>query len=135
MEATVDIPQPLRARVTEVGREVLPEDVDTWRRLREIEDKSLKVRTILQAWERQHKEERALRRTYAKYLLVALFVQVAFVNMFLIALGMGWFKVEQWVANIFVVSVFGEIAGCALIVVKYLFPKVGTELFSILEKL
>ena len=64
---------------------------------------------------------------------MALFLQVAFVNIFLIGLGLGWFKVEQWVANTFVVSVFGEIAGCALIVVKYLFPKAGTELFSILE--
>ena len=135
MGEVVAIPDTLKDRVLGVGGEVRPEDVDVYGRLREIEDKSYKLRTVLEAWERQQSEERALRQGYAKKILVALFVQMGLVNVAFFAIGLGWLAVEEWVANTFIMAVFGEIAAMALIVIKYLFPKVGSDVLGLIEKL
>jgi len=135
MSEPVSIPQKLREYVVGVGAEVRPEDVDTYGRLREIEDKSHKLRTVLEAWEKQQHEERSLRQSYAKKLLVALFVQMGLVNLAFFAVGFGWLVVEQWVANTFILGVFAEIAAMTLIVIKYLFPKIGADVLGLIEKL
>jgi len=135
MSEAVTIPDTLKSRVVGVGGEVRPEDVDVYGRLREIEDKSYKLRTVLEAWERQQSEERALRQGYAKKILIALFVQMGLVNIAFFAMGFGWLAVEQWVANTFILAVFGEIGAMALIVIKYLFPEVGMDVLGLIEKL
>lgn len=129
------IPETLKNHVLGVGGEVRPEDVDVYGRLREIQDKSYKLRTVLEAWERQQSEERALRQGYAKKILIALFVQMGLVNVAFFAIGLGWLVVEEWVANTFIMAVFGEIAAMGLIVIKYLFPKVGSDVLGLIEKL
>jgi hypothetical protein len=135
MSKTLNIPDALKNRIIGVGGEVRPEDVDVFGRIREIEDKSYKLRTVLDAWERQQSEERALRQGYAKKILIALFVQMGLVNIAFFAVGFRWIAVEPWVANTFIMAVFGEIAAMALIVIKYLFPAVGSDVLSLIEKL
>ena len=74
------LPDSIREMVVSVGTAVTSDDVDTYGRIQEIEDKSKKQSTILEAWERQHTEERKLRQTYAWWLLVGLFFQILLVN-------------------------------------------------------
>jgi len=135
MSEAVTIPETLKNRVVGIGGEVRPEDVDVYRRLREIEDKSYKLRTVLEARERQQSEERALRQGYAKKLLIALFAQMGLVNIAFFLIGFRWLAVEVWVANTFIMAVFGEIAAMALIMIKYLFPEVGSDVLGLIEKL
>jgi hypothetical protein len=134
-EPVVKAPESVGDKILTIGSQVTSADVDTYGRLREIEDKSRRSATLLQAWERQHTEERNLRRTYARWLLIALFVQMALVNLAFFALGLKWIQVEQWVANTFILAVFSEIASMTFFVIKYLFPKVSTDVLATLEKL
>ena len=113
MADVIEIPDTLKSRIIGVGGEVRPEDVDVYGRLREIEDKSYKLRTVLDAWERQQSEERALRQGYAKKILIALFVQMGLVNIAFFAVGFHLLTVEPWVVNTFIMAVFGEIAAGA----------------------
>jgi len=109
--------------------------VDTYGRLQEIFDKSAKLQRILEAWERQHTEERSMRRTYAKWLLIALFIQAFIVNVAFFAIGFGYLTVSEWVANSFILAVFGEIAAMTFFIIKYLFPKTSADVLATLEKL
>jgi len=131
----VDVPPSLQEKVLSVAASVTSVELDTYGKLREIHDRSAKLRTILEAWERQHSEERRLRQTYAKWLLGGLFVQGLLVNFAFFAIGLHWIVVEQWTANTFILAVFGEIAGMAFFIIKYLFPKVSADVLSTLEKL
>ena len=114
---------------------VTSEQVDTYGKLREIEDKSKKARVLLDAWERQHNEERNLRKHYAAWLLFALLLQMLFVNLSFFLIGIEYLKIEQWVAQTFIVSVFGEIAAMVFWIVKFLFPKVSADVLTVVEKL
>lgn len=125
----------LQAKVLAVGSSVTPQDVDTFDRLQEISDRSAKLRTILEAWERQHREERKLRQTYARWLLGGLGVQGLLVNVAFFMIGFAAISVDPWVANSFILAVFGEIAGMVFFIVKYLFPKVSADVLATLEKL
>jgi len=60
---------------------------------------------------------------------------MALVNFAFFAIGWGWITVSPWVANSFILAVFGEISGMVLLVVKYLFPKVSSDVLATLEKL
>lgn len=113
-----------------IGREVTSDDIDTYARLIEIEDTSYTTRTILGAWEKQQTEERALRRTYAKWLLAALFVQIVIINLLFVLLGLGLLSVQKWVATSFIVSVFAEVSSMLFVVVRYLFPVNPKSLLS-----
>lgn len=118
-----------------VGAPVTSEQVDTYGRLQEIEARSNKARVLLEAWERQHNEERRMRRTYAAWLLFALLLQMAFVNVSFFLIGTGFLRIDQWVAQTFIVSVFGEIAAMTFWIVKFLFPKVTGDVLSVVERL
>jgi len=98
------LPESLQQKVIRIGPSVTPQDVDTYGRLQEILDKSAKLQRILDAWERQHSEERKMRRTYAKWMLIALFVQGFIVNVAFFAIGAGYLAVSEWVANSFTIS-------------------------------
>ena len=124
-----------RHMIREVGEPVTSDDVDTYRQLREIEDKSYKLRTVIVAWERQQTEERRLRRCYAGWLLFLLYLQVIVVNTGFFLIGLKYLVIEEWVAKTFIIAVFAEIAAITLVVVRYLFPKGANNLPNIIEKL
>ena len=42
--------------IIEIGDPITPADIDTYGRLREIQDRSFRLRTVINAWERQQKE-------------------------------------------------------------------------------
>lgn len=108
--------------------------IDNYGRLEEIRNRSQKLQIILNTWNTQQTEERNLRRTYAKWLLIALFSQIVLINAAFFLIGFGLMTVEKWIATTFIIAVFFEISALLLVVVNYLFPKVGSELIKLLEK-
>lgn len=134
-ETISTLPGSIREKVVSLGAPVTSDEVDTYGRLQEIRDKSKKQSTILAAWENQHKEERKLRKTYASWLLIGLFFQMLLVNAAFFAIGFKLIQVDIWVANAFILAVFSEIASMTFFVIKYLFPKVSSDVLATLEKL
>jgi hypothetical protein len=130
-----DLTESIKELVTTIAEPVTSDDIDTYRQLREIEDRSYKLRTIIGAWERQQGEERKLRRSYAGWLLFLLFLQVILVNAGFLLVGLKYLIIEEWVAKTFIIAVLGEIAGMTLVVVRYLFPKGANNFPNIIEKL
>jgi hypothetical protein len=57
------------------------------------------------------------------------------VNVSFFLIGAGTLQVEEWVANTFIIAVFGEVASLILVIVRYLFPKTGEEFPKIIEGL
>ncbi len=131
----LEVPDAVRDKVLAIGASVSPGEIEVYGRYQEIADRSAKLRTVLEAWERQHSEERQMRQKYAKWLLAAMFVQMALVNLAFLAIGFGWIQINPWVANSFILAVFGEISGMVLFIVKYLFPKVSSDVLATIEKL
>jgi hypothetical protein len=130
-----EVPDVIRDKVLAIGASVSQDEIEVYGRYREIADRSAKLRTILDAWEHQHMEEREMRQKYARWLLIGMFAQMGLVNIAFFAIGAGWLHVDPWVANSFILAVFGEIAGMVLFVVKYLFPKVSSDVLATIEKL
>lgn len=130
-----EVPSAVREKVLAIGASVSQDEIEVYGRYQEIADRSAKLRTVLEAWERQHTEERQMRQRYARWLLAGMFVQMALVNFAFFAIGWGWLQVDPWVANSFILAVFGEISGMVLFVVKYLFPKVSSDVLATIEKL
>ena len=122
-------------QIEEIGSAVTSRDIDTFRQYREIQDKSYKYQTVLSAWAAQKKEEREWRNIYAGVLLLFLFIQIVIVNVSFFLIGAGKLKVDEWVANTFIIAVFGEVASMILVIVRYLFPKTGEEFQQIIEGL
>lgn len=111
--------------VQSIGEPVTNEDidmVDIYERVRRIEDESYELRTIVASWEKQQSDERDLRNRYAKWLVIALFIQIAIINIAFFLIGFGLLTVERWVASSFIVGVFFEVTGMTFVVVRYLFP-------------
>lgn len=121
--------------VAEIGSAVTSDDIDTYRQLREIEDRSYKLKIVLDAWKAQKKEERNWRNIYAGVLLGFLFIQIIVVNISFFLIGVGKLEIEKWVANTFIIAVFGEVASMTLVIVRHLFPKTGDEFPKIIDKL
>jgi hypothetical protein len=121
--------------IKSIGDTVTPPDIDSYERIQKIQDSSFRLRTILNAWEKQQMEERALRRRYASWLLIGLFIEVMIANVGFFFIGFGLINVSEWIANAFIVGVFGEIAAITLIVVRYLFPQTGKEILDMIQKL
>lgn len=130
-----ELPDAIRDKVLAIGASVSPDEVEVYGRYQEIADRSAKLRTVLEAWERQHTEERQLRQKYARWLLAAMFIQMALVNFAFFAIGLGWIQITPWVATSFILAVFGEVSGMVLFIVKYLFPKVSSDVLATIEKL
>ena len=130
-----DIPSELRRFVETTGSSVSPEEIEPWARFREVEDRSYRLRTLVQTWEHQQREERELRRDYASRLLWMWVVQALVVNLAFVLIGLRILVVDQWVANAFILSVFAELVGMVLIVMRYLFPKDGDSLLNLIERL
>lgn len=109
--------------VESIGRQVTSDDIDTYARLTQIEDTSYRIRMIVEAWAKRQTEERALRLQYAKWLLIALSLQVALVNITFFLIGLNVLSVEKWVATSFILGVFAEVTGMTLVVIRYLFAQ------------
>lgn len=130
-----ELPKDLSSKIVTIGDALQStEQIDQYEKLENIRNKSQKLQIILNTWETQQKEERNLRKTYAKWLLIALFIQIIFINIAFFLIGFGFMIIERWVATTFIVAVFLEISALLLVVVNYLFPKVGSELIKLLEK-
>lgn len=114
---------PIAQRLVEsIGKPATNEDVTIYERVRRIEDESYELRTIVASWEKQQSDERDLRNRYAKWLVIALFIQIAVINIAFFLIGFGLLTVEKWVASSFIVGVFVEVTGMTFVVVRYLFP-------------
>lgn len=125
----------LKEKIISIGESLTDSSqIDDYEKLERIRNRSQKLQIILNTWETQQTEERNLRKTYAKWLLIALFTQIILINAAFFFIGFGFMTVEKWVATTFIVAVFLEISALLLVVVNYLFPKVGSELIKLLEK-
>ena len=133
---TMDLPDAFKDKVVSVSTPLRTgKDIERYERLEDIRNKSRKLRTILNAWETQQREERGLRRFYAKGLLAALFAQILLVNAAFFAIGLNYLVIDKWVATTFIMAVFAEIIALVSVVNKYLFPKVGSEVLDLIEKM
>ena len=130
-----NIPSQFQRFAEATGSSVSSGDIEPWARLREVEDRSYRLRTLVQTWEHQQREERKLRRDYASRLLWIWVVQAFVVNLAFVLIGLRILVVDQWVANAFILSVFVELVGMVLIVMRYLFPKDGDSLLNLIERL
>lgn len=126
----------LKGKISSVGQPLTDiNQIDDYERLESIRNRSQKIQIILTTWETQQTEERNLRKTYAKWLLIALFSQILLINTAFFLIGFGFLEIEKWIATTFIIAVFIEISALLLVVVNYLFPKVGTELIKLIENL
>lgn len=136
MSEGVVLPEGLQRLVEGVGPQILTaEQLEVHRGYQEMLDRSTKIREVLGAWTEQQREERTLRRRYANWLLWILTVEIGVMLIAFFLIGLGVMEVDQWVASTFTVAVFAEVAGLALIVVKYLFPPAGREVLDLIERL
>lgn len=122
-------------RIQDIGDPVTEDDIRLHKERTEIEDRSFKLRTIINKWAEQHEADRKLRLKYAYWLLGALFFQIITINTIVFLYGFGIIILQEWVANIFVMSVFTEVTTMIFIILKYLFPKSGAEFLNLIEKL
>ena len=97
--------------------------------------KNKKLQAVLDSWEKQTKQERDLRRHYAKYLLWSLFAQAIVVNIAFFMIGWKFIEVEEWTARIFILAVFSELSAMVFFIVKYLFAPTDENVLRLIEKL
>ena len=97
--------------------------------------KDKKLKDVLGAWSQQAKDERNLRKLYAKLLMAALFVQIALVNLAFFLIGWGYLNVDEWTARTFVIAVFLELSAMVFFIVKYLFAPQDKNILDLIENL
>jgi hypothetical protein len=131
MAAKSDLPGDLQKLVDIVGAPVTSKDVDVWSRFQEIQDRSHRLRTILEAWKAQQSQDRQLRERYALWLLVAMAVQATVINVIYVLMGTGLLTLDPWTGRTFIMAVFAEIVALVLIVVKYLFTPSGDKILTL----
>ena len=135
MNTKPTLPTEFQAFVKEIGDPVTSDQLDNYGKYKKIHDKSFRLRTIVEAWKDQQTEDRKMRKAFAIAILVALFLQVLTINVAFFLIGFGVINVPHWVASTFIVSVFTEIISMTMLVLRYLFPKVGSEVMSLIKKL
>lgn len=96
-------------------------------------NESVRIKTILKVWEDQQNAERNLRKGYATCFMWLLAVQLVIINVVFVLIGCNILQYEQWTVNLFIVSVFGEIVGIVLIIVKYLFTSTNKEMIDLIK--
>ncbi|MCU7492872.1 MAG: hypothetical protein HF312_18845 [Ignavibacteria bacterium] len=135
MIATVDSVDLLKKYVVEVKDQVSSDEIDSFGKLNKIQNESFRLRTIIDSWDNQQSQDRALRESFARTLKWAFFIQAIIINVTFFLIGFGVIKIEPWVANTFIIAVFTELTSMIFIIIKYLFPKVSTEILDIIQKL
>jgi len=128
------VPDTLKNLVQDVGKPVSSSDVDSYGKLRQIQDRSHQIRTIVKAWKDQQTQDRNMRERYATYLIVAMAMQALVVNGVFILMGCGVLTFEAWTPKTFIMSVFAEMAAMVLIVVKYLFTPSSEKVLQFLDE-
>jgi hypothetical protein len=127
-----EVPDNLKSLATAIVGPVTSSDVDTYGKLREIEDRSHQVRTIIKAWKDQQTQDRRMREQYARWLMLAMAAQAFIINVVYVLMGCGVLNFEAWTARTFIMAVFGEIAALMLLVVKYLYTPSSEKILSFL---
>ena len=125
----------LRDHGVQLGSTVAPEEVDTHIRATEASDRSYRLRTIVNEWSIQQREDRSLRRLYANWILGFLGFELVFVAASFLLIGFGGIVVTESLSEVFIGSVFLQVISVAAVVVKYLFPDTSTRFLDLLEKL
>jgi hypothetical protein len=118
-----------------VAKKLAPEDLETYKLVSDVEDRRVKMQSILGIWRRTQEDERKLRRTVAYWILGALFVELAAGNTAFFLIGFDRFTVSEWVAQTFIVGMYTQIVSIVLIVVKSLFPAPKTDILSELNQM
>ncbi|PJJ58608.1 hypothetical protein [Hymenobacter chitinivorans] len=129
------LPPELRNQVAAVGEQVNPGELESFERVTRARDQSYKLQTLVTAWKQQHEAERSLRQKVAWCILGALAFQILLVNTCFFLIGFNVLHVDADLSKIFVLAVFAEIVSMVLIVLRYLFPQVGTEFLQLIKEL
>jgi hypothetical protein len=65
---------------------------------------------------------------------VILAIQLLIINGIFVLIGMKILTYDQWTVNVFIVSVFGEIIGIILIIVRSLFTSTNKEMIELVKE-
>ena len=103
-------------------------------RIEENRERRRHHKTIVSAWRQQQTQDRAMRRTYARWLMTVLSVQLFVIHVCFILIGCGYLKFEPWTVNVFVAAVFAEISAMVLLIVKYLFPPTTDKILDLIDR-
>lgn len=124
LPASLNTVQITSANVTAVVGELQPGDPSVWHPQSYDEwERQERVTALLSAWTEQAKDERQLRRSYAKWIFGLITLQVVAVFGLLLALGMGRFELDVSMLKVVLPSVLGEVFGLGFVVAKYLFSQ------------
>lgn len=113
--------------ISKITEPMEPDDVDSYLKIRDADERLTRIRKIIQAWEAQQKEDRKLRGSYANKLIWIFIIELVAVFISFLLIGLRILIVEEWTARVFILSVFVQTAGLILIIVKYLFPEKGPD--------
>lgn len=125
----------LKSLVEFVGTEVTSSDLDVYSKFQELENKGKKLGAILEAWTAQEDHYRKSRERYSNWIIGALLVQAVCINVAFFFIGFRIIEVDKWVANTFIIGVFGEMTSLTLIVFKYFFPSSPSKMAELVDKL
>lgn len=89
---------------------------------------------VLSQWSANQKADHWMRKIYGTIIIGILGIQLVVVNVYIWRLGLGLFpSADPITSRIVIVSVFVEVAGLVLAIIRYLFPQGGNDLNSILK--
>jgi hypothetical protein len=103
-------------------------------RVEENRERRRHHKTIISAWRQQQTQDRAMRRTYARWLMTVLSVQLVVIHVLFLLIGCRLLSFEPWTANVFIAAVFAEISAMVLLVVKYLFPATTDKILDLIDR-
>lgn len=118
--------------VASIGDELTPEKARLAITLQDARSKTEVLRAVLNTWLSHTDQERSLRKSYASWLLCLFAIEVIAALVLFILLGAGVLVVSDWIATAFFVSVFTEVAACATLVTRSLFPATNSHTSSVL---
>ena len=108
--------------VTEVTGEITPGSAPVWEPGSYAEWESrARLTTFLAVWEAQVTDERALRRTYARWIFLLITLQIVAAIAIVVAGGLGWLHVDVTVAQVLIPSAVADVLGLGYLVTKFLF--------------
>jgi len=125
----------LPSKVLEIGPPLTEEDIDSYIRIRDAEDRSYKLRAIVDAWDKQQSEDRKMRKGYAWFFIILIAIQIIAINAFFLLVGLKIIKIDPLFLKVFFIPVLAEIVTMTLVILKYLFPKSGSDVLELIRKL
>lgn len=106
------------------------EAVENVAKIAGVQDKRVKLHSVLGIWSEYYRHERKLRKSVAQKVFVALFIEIGCSIAVMACIGFGWMHFNKWVANIFFTTVFGQVSAMAYWIIKSLFPAPKTDPLS-----